>query len=127
MFQLIWRVGGDFDVDQFLQLHRSVVPEVVWRAGEMGRRERVRTESGFNVSVGEFGSASEVGNALRQSLLKWAHPISNLAQIKAGSEFDIGIVLDDECMSRSIRFDAEVLCLVASSGVSLVVSSYLAT
>ena len=56
--------GADFDPDAYVKRH-GFTPDIIWRAGEPDRLGRVRSKSGFNLSIGDAVSAAALVKQVR--------------------------------------------------------------
>jgi hypothetical protein len=115
--------GPDWDAQAFLRQHH-VHTDAVWCAGDRFAG-RIRTESGFNLTIADAASGSELAGQIAAWLRQNAAILQALVSAGVQSEIDVGLGPEgrDE-FDVSVRLGPSDLAILARSGTTLVFSAY---
>jgi hypothetical protein len=114
--------GEGIDPKRLLAKHSRHVDRV-WLKGELDRRGRTQTTSGFSLSIAEAHSAAELREAVRTRLATEARLLRDLHEAGATCELDFGVMVPSEG-TVGFLLDAELLSLLAADGIAVRVSAY---
>jgi hypothetical protein len=115
--------GATFDAAGFAAAHHLVC-DAVWRAGDVDRRGRVATTSGFNTLVTEAATSSDLVLACGAWLREHETMVVALSVAGAESSLDVALFVSTAHPARSVALSPELLELCVHLGVAIEVSAY---
>ena len=116
--------GPNMDPDRFFEAH-SLVPEVVWRKGELDRKGRQCAMSGFNVLVSDNEDPEANLTEIERFLESHQSMFTALREEAGDAELDIGVTVgSDNQFTASVSVEPRLLARLASLGITLCVSAY---
>ena len=119
--------GADFDPDPYVKRH-GFTPDIIWRAGEPDRLGRARSESGFNLSIGDAVSAAALVKQVRGWVEDNMSALLALGGLGGVAVIDVGLTVGtSDQFTASVTLTPADLALLAKAGVELSVSAYPAT
>jgi len=119
--------GADLDPDAYVKRH-GFTPDIIWRAGEPDRLGRVRSKSGFNLSIGDAVSAAALVKQVRGWVEDNMSALLALGGLGGVAVIDVGLTVGtSDQFTASVTLTPADLALLAKAGVELSVSAYPAT
>ena len=115
--------GPNWDAKAFLQQHH-LHTDAVWLAGDR-YAGRLRAESGFNLTIADAASCSELVEQIGAWLRQNDAILQALARAGVPGELDVGLGAEgpDE-FDVGVRFGPGDLSILAESGTALVFTAY---
>lgn len=117
----VW--GPMLDVDGGLRAFSHKNVQQVWRVGEVDRRGRVQSSSGFTILLCESESEQQIVERAANELAALAISVAEMTSSGARAQVDFALFVPSS-EPRSITFESAVLQAMAQVGVSIVVSAY---
>lgn len=126
MLVAVWRVDApSFQVDSFVR-EFQLKPETVFHVGERRGKNSVATNSGFNLTVADTESLTELQTQISAFLDEFRKPLQALKKLKIGSTLDIGFTVGGKLhpFTHSVSFPSSLLGRIAALNLELEFSAY---
>ena len=125
MIVAVLRVSGTkFDVDRFVQ-HYAITPDISWRGGVSDSVGRVRSDSGFNLTIADAPSTDMLISQITSWIQQNEDTLMALGTAGASGIVDIGLTVGtSEQFTSSIVLAPQELALLSGFGLTLSVSAY---
>ena len=126
MLDTILRISArNFDVLEFIDRHQIQDAEGVFLQGELDRRGRSHTESGFYVLVSDNLISKQNVAEIEAFILKNKDMLMDLKSMGITSTFDVGCTVGTtDQFTKSINIPSDILGLMNIYAISLGFSAY---
>jgi|SRR5665213_3166269 len=119
------RVSGiEFNPEDFAKRYR-LEPDISWRAGEPDPVGRVRSHSGFNLTIANEPSVAQLIATIRLWVQSKQLALQALESLGGAAVLDVGVTVGTaDQFTSSVEFPASDLSLFAESKLALCLSAY---
>jgi hypothetical protein len=120
----VLRISGDkFDVDRFVQNY-AITPDISWRDGVSDSVGRVRSNSGFNLTIADAPSTKTLISQITSWIQQNEDALMALGTAGASGTVDIGLTVGtSEPFTSSIVLAPQELTRLSGFGLALSVSA----